>query len=91
MAIQDHLKDLPLEDTTTNRSSSDLEKGDGLKHNLQRQMSEPGAQPIQPIITEYEDVTYPEGGLEAWLVVLGSFSGMVNGNSYSRLTYTDSI
>ncbi|KAK0791913.1 hypothetical protein LTR59_003735 [Friedmanniomyces endolithicus] len=27
--------------------------------------------------TEKDDVTYPEGGLEAWLVVFGSFSGMV--------------
>ena len=61
-----------------NRSSSDLEKGeDGLRDNLSGQMSEPGAQPIQPIIAEYKDVTYPEGGLEAWLVVFGSFSGMV--------------
>ena len=23
-----------------------------------------------------EDITYPEGGLRAWLVVLGSFCGM---------------
>jgi hypothetical protein len=23
-----------------------------------------------------EDISYPEGGLQAWLVVLGSFSGM---------------
>lgn len=30
------------------------------------------------ILTEGQpDVTYPEGGLQAWLVVLGSFSGML--------------
>ncbi|KXL48313.1 MAG: hypothetical protein FE78DRAFT_105237 [Acidomyces sp. 'richmondensis'] len=28
------------------------------------------------------DVTYPEGGLKAWLVVFGSFSGMVAGFGY---------
>ncbi|KAK4543913.1 hypothetical protein LTR36_004687 [Oleoguttula mirabilis] len=28
------------------------------------------------------EVTYPEGGLQAWLVVLGSFSGMVAGFGY---------
>ena len=32
-----------------------------------------------PTPTREPDVTYPEGGLRAWLVVLGSFSGMVVG------------
>lgn len=39
--------------------------------------------PITPTPTltpaHESDVTYPEGGLQAWLVVLGSFSGMVVG------------
>lgn len=35
-----------------------------------------------------DDVTYPEGGLKAWLVVLGSFSGMTAGFGYMNLIAT---
>lgn len=31
----------------------------------------------QSVATSPDEVTYPEGGLQAWLVVLGSFSGTV--------------
>jgi len=37
--------------------------------------------PITPT-PEKTEVTYPEGGLKAWLVVFGSFSGMVAGFGY---------
>jgi len=35
-----------------------------------------------------EKTTYPEGGLKAWLVVLGSFSGMTAGFGYMNLIAT---
>ena len=37
------------------------------------------SQPPSPNGSEKAEVIYPEGGLQAWLVVLGSFSGMVAG------------
>jgi hypothetical protein len=42
----------------------------------------PGAASIHPsAVVVRDDVTYPEGGLQAWLVVLGSFAGMVGSES----------
>ena len=38
----------------------------------------PGVVSIPPTDIDRSDVTYPEGGLRAWLVVFGSFSGMVS-------------
>lgn len=40
--------------------------------------------PSSPPLTgsEKDEVVYPEGGLQAWLVVLGSFCGMVAGFGY---------
>lgn len=89
--MRDHRKNLLSTEATIGQSSSDLEKGDGLRNNLSRQVSEPGAQPFQPIFAEHEDVTYPEGGLEAWLVVLGSFSGMVIDYFSSLNAHADDI
>ena len=40
------------------------------------------SQPSSPDGSEKAEVIYPEGGLQAWLVVLGSFSGMVAGFGY---------
>ena len=40
----------------------------------------PGS-PTSPSLIK-EEVTYPEGGLRAWLVVVGSFSGMFAGFGY---------
>ena len=35
--------------------------------------------PTSPTSTTKDEVTYPEGGLQAWLVVFGSFCGMLAG------------
>ena len=43
---------------------------------LQRTVT-PGVASITPPIALQPEATYPEGGLRAWLVVLGSFSGML--------------
>ena len=66
------------------RSSNDERFSDPEKSfdPLDGQVNEPGAQAIQPVISHPHDadITYPEGGLQAWLVVLGSFAGMVSKN-----------
>ena len=66
----------------SDRSSNDDRLGDPEKmfNPLDGQGNEPGAQDIQPNVSHPHDVdtTYPEGGLQAWLVVLGSFAGMVS-------------
>lgn len=51
---------------------------------LDAQAEDDEARPGQPTPSpaEKSDVTYPEGGLKAWLVVFGSFSGMVAGFGY---------
>lgn len=56
-------------------SPEDVEKNDDL----------PGIEPAGPPAGELEpkpDVYYPEGGLQAWLVVFGSFCGMTAGFGY---------
>ena len=45
------------------------------------------ADPTPPVTNKHE-VTYPEGGLKAWLVVLGSFCGMTAGFGYMNLIAT---
>lgn len=45
---------------------------------LQRTIT-PGVASITPPVALPSNATYPEGGLRAWLVVLGSFSGMLAG------------
>ncbi|KAL2812853.1 major facilitator superfamily domain-containing protein [Aspergillus granulosus] len=48
------------------RHSSDDTALDGLSHRV----------PISRVTTDADGNTYPEGGLEAWLVVLGAFLGL---------------
>ncbi|KAI6909046.1 MFS general substrate transporter [Hortaea werneckii] len=43
---------------------------------------DPESGPHSPNYGEKDQVTYPEGGLEAWLVVLGSFLGMTASFGY---------
>lgn len=47
------------------------------KPNLERQESYWQAGPPASLFSLGDDVVYPEGGLRAWLVVLGSFCGML--------------
>ena len=52
----------------------------------QARMAETGSSgtpesPVSPTLEKHE-ITYPEGGLRAWLVVLGSFCGMFAGFGY---------
>lgn len=48
--------------------------------------SSPPASP--PPLEKTDDVTYPEGGTAAWLVVLGSFSGMMAAFGYMNVIST---
>ena len=43
--------------------------------------------PVSPVLTK-DEVSYPEGGFKAWLVVFGSFCGMVAGFGYMNLIAT---
>ncbi|KAL2843473.1 major facilitator superfamily domain-containing protein [Aspergillus pseudoustus] len=48
------------------RQSSEVTALDGLSHRV----------PISRVTTDADGNTYPEGGIEAWLVVLGAFLGL---------------
>lgn len=73
-------------------SEHDLEKANGSTNN-------DTTTPLQdsPTISTKSDaaagtqpeITYPEGGLQAWLVVLGSFSGMLA--SFGLMNVSDSL
>ena len=48
---------------------------------MDEEKGEEASSPTSTVLTK-DDVIYPEGGLQAWLVVLGSFCGMLAGFGY---------
>ncbi|KAF2429434.1 MFS general substrate transporter [Tothia fuscella] len=62
---------------TDHEKLTNVQTGPGL--DFDRQDSAWQAGPPASLYSASEDVSYPEGGLQAWLVVLGSFSGMMAG------------
>ncbi|KAL2840491.1 major facilitator superfamily domain-containing protein [Aspergillus pseudodeflectus] len=64
--VQDHPQARPIPEDGLYRQSSEDTALDGLSHRV----------PISRVTTDTDGNTYPEGGLEAWLVVLGAFLGL---------------
>jgi MFS family permease len=64
--VQDHPQARPIPEDGIYRQSSEDTALDGLSHRV----------PISRVTTDTDGNTYPEGGLEAWLVVLGAFLGL---------------
>ncbi|KAL3450639.1 major facilitator superfamily domain-containing protein [Aspergillus insuetus] len=65
-SLQDHSQARPIPEVDLYRQSSEDTALDGLSHRV----------PISRVTTDADGNTYPEGGLEAWLVVLGAFLGL---------------
>ena len=65
-----------LEKETVVEQTTDKSRENETTLKLQRTVT-PGVAPITPPIALQPEATYPEGGLRAWLVVFGSFSGML--------------
>ena len=65
-----------LEKETLVQQTPDKSPDKEISLKLQKTVT-PGAASITPPIAPQPEATYPEGGLRAWLVVFGSFSGML--------------
>ncbi|KAL5050406.1 hypothetical protein BDW71DRAFT_125041 [Aspergillus fruticulosus] len=64
--VQDDRQPQPMPDDDLNRHFSIVTASDDVSHRA----------PASRVTTDADGNTYPEGGLEAWLVVLGSFLGL---------------